>query len=190
MNQNCKTKMLLQPTKEGGRAGAWRGPTRASFSNVTSNSFPRAQPELLTVFTPSRTEPAKPSVFPRKGPRQAAFLRMPTAPPAPTSSEPGPDPSADGFASPLSCLAMQSLPRDLRHAQPGRCYQAGCLQAKTPGRADHVPQSRLQTSTHFPLAGRMRALCPFKSLSLANDTKHRAALAADVQRHQIQGVGN
>ena len=182
--------MLLQPTKEGGRAGAWRGPTGASLSNLTSNRFPRAQPELPNIFTPSQTEPAKPSGLPRKAPRQAAFPLMPTAPPAPTSSEPGPNPSVDSFASPLCFLAIQSLPCDLQHAQPGRCYQTGHLQAKATGRADHDPQSRLQTSAHLPLAGQAPALCPFKSSSLANDTKHRAALAADAQRHQIQGVGN
>lgn len=101
--------MLLQPTKEGGRAGAWRGHTGASRFDPTFNRFPRAQPKPLNIFTPSQTKPAKPSVFPRNTPRQAAILLMPTAPPAP-GSEPGPNASVDSVASPLSFLAMQSLP--------------------------------------------------------------------------------
>lgn len=177
--------------KKGGRAGTWRGHNGASLSNPTSTRFPRAPPEhLLNTFTARQTGPAKPSVFPPRAPRPAAFLLMPTAPPAPTTSEPDPNPSVDSFASPLSFLAMPSLPARLPARSRGRWGQTGRLQAKTTGRADHVHQSHLQTSAHFPPAGQAWAFCPFKSLSLANDTKHRAALAAAAQHHQAQGVGN
>jgi len=156
---------------------------------MTSNRFPRAQSELLNIFTLSQTEPAKPSAFLRNTPRQAAFLLMPGAPPAPTSSEAGPNPSVNSSTSRLF-LAVQTLLVTFHVRSQAGVSRLADLQAKTAGRADHVPQSRLQMSPHFPPARRARALCPLKSLSLANDTNHRAALAADAQRHQIQGVGN
>lgn len=73
MNQNCKIKMLLQPTKEVGRAGAWRGPTGASFSNVTSNSFPRAQPELLTISRRAKPSQQNPLCSLEKAPGKQRF---------------------------------------------------------------------------------------------------------------------
>lgn len=147
------------------------------------------------------------------------FLRLPPWP-QPGSTPQSPAPTPRWSVSLLLCLSLQrktslvmsnvhsqigvsrpaaSSPGNVGPDDPRHPFQPGTLnlnlqlkkkKIKTTGRAADVPQPRLQTSAHFPLAGRARALCPFKSVSLANDTKHRAALAAAARRRQIQGAGN